>query len=596
MAIEDQAVRQAVETVRNRVDALGVAEPFIGRQGTDRILIQLPGVDDPGRVKEIIGTTGLLELKLVDDKGGPYAKAEDATASYGGAIPSELVVVEGFSEDTEARTRTPVYYVLKRASVVTGRDLKNARVSRDKFNQPAVEFFLNAAGAVKFGDATGRNVGKHLAIVLDNRVQSAPVINSRIDSNGIIEGNFTQEKADALTLVLKSGALPAEMIILEERTVGPSLGLDSIRKGVLASIVGMFLVFVATIFYYHLAGVNAVVALILNAIILLGAMAWLNATLTLPGIAGFILTIGMAVDSNVLIFERIREEMDNGKAPRAAIDLGFKRAFGTIIDTHVTTISAAAFLFQFGTGPVRGFAVTLVIGLAASMFTAVFVSHLLFDLDLRVEAEGRDDLHLTGRTRTRASLQEHPHRLPRRQVDLHRGLDRPFAHRPRLAPPQGGTAARHRLHGRRADRLRVQPEARREPDPVDRRVGGRQDRLRPALRQGREERGAPPDPDGEEGRARRFPRGDGCPPEGPLPEGDGTRRLRPEPERAGRPPRQAPRGRPGEVRRTPVRRPEDGVHADRAGDHREAVGGDPLPDDRRGGLARRASRPRPPPG
>ncbi len=380
LAIEDQAVRQAVETVRNRVDALGVAEPFIGRQGTDRVLIQLPGVDDPARVKEIIGTTGLLELKLVDDKGGPYPTAEAAAAAYGGTIPPDLVVVEGFSEDTEARTRTPVYYGLKRASVITGRDLKNARVGRDKFNQPAVEFFLNATGATKFGDATGRNVGKRLAIVLDNRVQSAPVINSQIKDTGIIEGNFTLERAEALTLVLKSGALPAEMVSLEERTVGPSLGLDSIRQGVLAAVVGMLLVFVATVLYYRLAGVNAVVALVLNALILLGAMAWINATLTLPGIAGFILTIGMAVDSNVLIFERIREEMDGGKAPRAAIDLGFKRAFGTIIDTHVTTISAAAFLFQFGTGPVRGFAVTLVIGLAASMFTAVFVSHLLFDL------------------------------------------------------------------------------------------------------------------------------------------------------------------------------------------------------------------------
>jgi preprotein translocase subunit SecD len=380
LAIEDQAVRQAVETVRNRVDALGVAEPFIGRQGTDRILIQLPGVDDPARVKEIIGTTGLLELKLVDDRGGPYPARDAVTAAYGGALPADLMVVEGFSEDSEARTRTPVYYVLKRASVITGRDLKNARVGRDKFNQPAVEFFLNAAGAVKFGDATGRNVGKRLAIVLDNRVQSAPVINSQIKDTGIIEGNFTLERAEALTLVLKSGALPAEMISLEERTVGPSLGLDSIRQGVLAAVVGMLLVFVATVLYYRLAGVNAVLALILNAIILLGAMAWINATLTLPGIAGFILTIGMAVDSNVLIFERIREEMDGGKAPRAAIDLGFKRAFGTIVDTHVTTIAASAFLFQFGTGPVRGFAVTLVIGLAASMFTAVFVSHLLFDL------------------------------------------------------------------------------------------------------------------------------------------------------------------------------------------------------------------------
>ncbi len=380
ITIEDQAVRQAVETVRNRVDALGVAEPFIGRQGTDRILIQLPGVDDPARVKEIIGTTGLLELKLVDDKGGPYPAADAAAAAYGGTIPQDLVVVEGFSEDSEARTRTTVYYVLKRASVITGRDLKNARVGRDKFNQPAVEFFLNAAGAVKFGDATGRNVGKRIAIVLDNRVQSAPVINSQIKDTGIIEGNFTLDRADALTLVLKSGALPAQMISLEERTVGPSLGLDSIRQGILAAIVGMVLVFIATVLYYRLAGVNAVLALIFNAVILLGAMAWINATLTLPGIAGFILTIGMAVDSNVLIFERIREEMDGGKAPKPAIDLGFKRAFGTIIDTHVTTISAAAFLFQFGTGPVRGFAVTLVIGLAASMFTAVFVSHLLFDL------------------------------------------------------------------------------------------------------------------------------------------------------------------------------------------------------------------------
>jgi preprotein translocase subunit SecD len=227
---------------------------------------------------------------------------------------------------------------------------------------------------------TGENIGKRLAIVLDRRVQSAPVINGKIESNGIIEGNFTAEKAEALTLVLRSGALPAEMIILEERTVGPSLGLDSIKQGVLASIVGMLLVFVAVVVYYRLAGVNAVVALVLNAIFLLGAMAWINATLTLPGIAGFILTIGMAVDSNVLIFERIREEIDGGKAPLNGIDVGFKKAFGTIIDTHVTTICAAAFLFQFGTGPVKGFAVTLVIGLLASVFTAVFVSHLLFDL------------------------------------------------------------------------------------------------------------------------------------------------------------------------------------------------------------------------
>jgi preprotein translocase subunit SecD len=380
MQIEDQSVRQAVETIRNRVDALGVTEPVIQRQSTDRILVQLPGVDDPSRVKEIIGTTGLLSLTLVDDKGGPYGSQEALLQAYGGTVPPDLEVVEGFNEDSESRIRTPVFYGLRRAATVTGRDLKNARVGHDKYNQAAVEFFLNAVGAEKFGRVTGENIGKRLAIVLDRRVQSAPVINGKIESNGIIEGNFTPEKAEALTLVLRSGALPAEMIILEERTVGPSLGLDSIKQGVMASIVGMLLVFAAMVIYYRLAGVNAVVALLLNAVFLLGAMAWINATLTLPGIAGFILTIGMAVDSNVLIFERIREELDGGKAPRNGIDIGFKKAFGTIIDTHVTTIAAAAFLFQFGTGPVKGFAVTLVIGLLASVFTAVFVSRLLFDI------------------------------------------------------------------------------------------------------------------------------------------------------------------------------------------------------------------------
>ncbi len=383
MQIEDQSVRQAVETIRNRVDALGVTEPVIQRQSTDRILVQLPGVDDPSRVKEIIGTTGLLSLTLVDDKGGPYGSQEALLQAYAGAFPAELEIVEGFNEDSESRIRTPVFYGLKRAAAVTGRDLKNARVGHDKYNQPAVEFFLNAVGAEKFGRVTGENIGKRLAIVLDRRVQSAPVINGKIESNGIIEGNFTADKAEALTLVLRSGALPAEMIVLEERTVGPSLGLDSIKQGVLASVVGMLLVFVAMVVYYRLAGVNAVLALLLNAVFLLGAMAWINATLTLPGIAGFILTIGMAVDSNVLIFERIREEIDGGKAPLNGVDIGFKKAFGTIIDTHVTTISAAAFLFQFGTGPVKGFAVTLVIGLLASVFTAVFVSHLLFDLFYR---------------------------------------------------------------------------------------------------------------------------------------------------------------------------------------------------------------------
>ena len=379
MQIEDQSVRQAVETIRNRVDALGVTEPVIQRQSTDRILVQLPGVDDPSRVKEIIGTTGLLSLTLVDDKGGPYGSQEALLQAYGGTVPPELEVVEGFNEDSESRIRTPVFYGLKRAAAVTGRDLKNARVGHDKYNQAAVEFFLNAVGAEKFGRVTGENIGKRLAIVLDRRVQSAPVINGKIESNGIIEGNFTPEKAEALTLVLRSGALPAEMIVLEERTVGPSLGLDSIKQGVLASVVGMLLVFVAMVIYYRLAGVNAVVALLLNAIFLLGAMAWINATLTLPGIAGFILTIGMAVDSNVLIFERIREEHALGKSILNSISLGFSRAFSAIFDSNLTTIISAVFLFQFGTGPIKGFAVTLIISLVANMFTAVFVSHWIFD-------------------------------------------------------------------------------------------------------------------------------------------------------------------------------------------------------------------------
>ncbi len=378
--IEDQAVAQAVQTIRNRVDALGVAEPAIQRQGADRILVQLPGVDDPSRVREIIGTTGLLELKLVDDRGGPHPTQEAALAAYGGTIPPDLELVPGFREDADTRTRTINYYVLRRAAAVTGRDLKTARVGHGREGEPAVEFFLKADGANKFAKVTGENINKHLAIVLDKKVQSAPNIESQIRDQGIIRGSFTNEEADALALVLRSGALPAEMVVLEERTVGPSLGLDSIRKGVTASIVGMLLVYIATVLYYRLAGVNAVVALVLNAILLLGAMAWIGATLTLPGIAGFILTIGMAVDSNVLIFERIREEIEGGKAPKVAIDLGFKKAFATIIDTHLTTISAAAFLFFFGTGPVKGFAVTLVIGLAASVFTAVFVSRLLFDL------------------------------------------------------------------------------------------------------------------------------------------------------------------------------------------------------------------------
>jgi len=372
----ENAVSQAIETIRNRVDEFGVAEPLIAREGADRILVQLPGVDDPKRVKDLIKNTAFLELKLVDS--GPSDRTS-LLAAHGGQVPPDLELVEAKAESGQHQQ---LYYLVRKSAVITGRDLKNARPGRTgQFGQIGVTFFLTAAGAEKFAAATGANVGKQLAIILDNRVQSAPRINERISDQGVIQGSFTQEEANDLALVLRAGALPAGLTYLEERTVGPSLGADSIRNGVTASVVGALLVFVAVVVYYRRAGWNAVLALLLNAILLAGAMSLLNATLTLPGIAGFILTIGMAVDSNVLIFERIREELRNGRAPKAAIENGFSKAFATIIDTHITIIISAIFLFQFGTGPVKGFAVTLVIGLLISVFTAVFVSHTIFDLE-----------------------------------------------------------------------------------------------------------------------------------------------------------------------------------------------------------------------
>ena len=380
-SIEDTAVTQAIETIRNRIDEFGVAEPLIAREGTDRILVQLPGIDDPKRVKDLIRSTAFLELKLVDRKDGqdlgPADKAS-LLARYNNQIPQDLELVEG---KAVAGERQSGWYVVQKAAVITGRDLKNARPSRQQMGGNTVTFFLTPSGAEKFGEATGKNVGRRLAIVLDKRVQSAPSIRDRITDTGQIEGSFTAEEANDLALVLRAGALPAGLTYLEERTVGPSLGLDSIRKGITASIAGALLVFVAVVFYYRRAGWNAVLALILNAILLMGAMALFDATLTLPGIAGFILTIGMAVDSNVLIFERIREELRAGRAPKTAIENGFSKAFATIIDTHITVIISAVFLFQFGTGPVKGFAVTLIIGLLISVFTAVFVSHTIFELE-----------------------------------------------------------------------------------------------------------------------------------------------------------------------------------------------------------------------
>lgn len=371
--IADNAVAQAVETIRNRVDEFGVSEPLIARQGTDRILVQLPGIDDPKRVKDLIKNTAFLELKLVVE--GPSPDRAALAAKHAGNPQVEIV-----ESKVEIGQRESTWYAVQTAAAITGRDLRNARPTQGQFSNNHVSFFLNAGGASKFSDVTGKNIGKQLAIILDDRVQSAPTIESKIEAEGQITGSFTPEEANDLALVLRAGALPAGLTYLEERTVGPSLGLDSIRKGLTASLVGAVLVFIAVVLYYRLAGLNAVLALVLNAIMLLGAMALFNATLTLPGIAGFILTIGMAVDSNVLIFERIREELRSGRAPKTAIANGFSKAFATIIDTHLTVIISAVFLFQFGTGPVKGFAVTLILGLLISVFTAVFVSHTIFEL------------------------------------------------------------------------------------------------------------------------------------------------------------------------------------------------------------------------
>jgi preprotein translocase subunit SecD len=386
-SLERDTVSQAVETIRNRVDALGVTEPIIAPESGNRIVIQLPGVDDSARVKDIIKTTAQLQFRLVEqDATGAQMVGPDPKSVLDRVSPArrpEVEVLPGSREDEYGRTVGIEYYAISRTVTVTGRDLKTARVQKSQLGTPNIGFSLTPDGARKFGELTGANVNHHLAIVLDNRVVSAPNIKSRIDDSGVIEGQYTQQQANDLALILRSGSLPASLTTLEERTVGPSLGRDSIRQGVRASVIGFVLLVVAVIFYYRRSGINAVLALLLNLVILLGMMAYFHATLTLPGIAGIILTLGMAVDSNVLVFERIREEFREGKTVRAAIENGFSRAFGTIIDTHMTTIISALFLFQFGTGPIKGFAVTLLIGLAASVFTAFFVSRVIFDIEYR---------------------------------------------------------------------------------------------------------------------------------------------------------------------------------------------------------------------
>lgn len=376
--IRDQAVKKALETINNRVDQFGVSEPRISRQGIegDRILIQLPGVDDPGRVKDIISKTAFLEFKEV--LGGPAPDRSSLLQATGGTAPDDAEVKIGSRMGVDGKVVGRDYYLLKKSAIMTGRDLRTARRSQDEFGQPNVRFDLIPSAADKFGAYTESHIGTPMAIVLDAKVMSAPVIRARITDSGVIEGNYTVDEAEDLALILRAGALPASLVYLEERTVGPSLGHDSVVRGVRAAVAGLILVMGFMIFYYKFSGFNADLALALNLLLLMGAMAYFGATLTLPGIAGVILTIGMAVDANVLIFERVREELAIGKTVRAAIDTGFGRAFGTILDANLTTLIAALFLFQFGTGPVKGFAVTLTIGIVASMFTAVYVSRTIY--------------------------------------------------------------------------------------------------------------------------------------------------------------------------------------------------------------------------
>jgi preprotein translocase subunit SecD len=381
--IRKGAIDQALETIRNRIDQFGVAEPEITLQGTDRILIQLPGIKDPQRAIDLIGRTALLEFKLVDEEGN-LDEALKGNAPEGSIIFYQRYV----DPKTGGVKKTP--FLLKEKTLMTGEVLKDARVSIDtQFNEPYVALEFDDIGAKLFEQITGANVKKRLAIILDDNVYSAPVIQERIGGGRAqITGRFDMKEAGDLAIVLRAGALPAPVKILEQRSVGPSLGQDSIRKGIISTLVSAAMVALFMIFYYRVSGAIADIALILNILFVMGTLAIFRATLTLPGIAGLVLSIGMAVDANILIHERIKEELRWGKTVRAAIDEGYRRAFITILDSNLTTLFAALFLYQFGTGPVKGFAVTLSIGLLANIFTAVYVTRWAFDfLTLKVKVK-----------------------------------------------------------------------------------------------------------------------------------------------------------------------------------------------------------------
>jgi preprotein translocase subunit SecD len=381
-AIRQRTMAQSEETIRRRIDALGLTEPVVAPYGQadNELVVELPGEGDPNRAKSVIQAGGQLELRRVADP-SLYPSEAAALAAHGGVLPPGTEIVPAKSTDPAMPAGV---YIVDRTPIVTGRDLRSAtaQLSTEMPGTYEVSFTLSTEAARRFGPFTEQNIGRPMAIMLDKRVETAPTIQGRIEDMGRITGRFGQQEANDLALVLRAGALPASIIYQEERTVGPSLGADSIRHGVQASVVALIAVMAFMVVYYRLSGVNAVVALLLNLLILMAALAYFGAVLTLPGIAGVILTIGMGVDSNVLIFERVREELRAGKAAASAVDLGFKRAFLTIVDTHVTTVVSAAFLMIFGTGPVRGFAVTLMIGLVANLFTAVYVSRVIFDWHL----------------------------------------------------------------------------------------------------------------------------------------------------------------------------------------------------------------------
>ncbi|MBE0599326.1 MAG: protein translocase subunit SecD [Desulfuromonadales bacterium] len=373
-AIKDYAVRQALETMRNRVDQFGVSEPTLQRQSDNRILIQLPGIKDPERAIALLGKTARLEFKMVAEE----VNLEDALR---GNLPpgTQLLYERRVDPRTGTASETPL--VVQEKTVLTGDLLSDAQVRIDtRFNDPYVSIDFNAVGARRFDQITAANVGKRMAIVLDDTVYSAPVIRERISGGSAqVSGSFTEQEATDLAIVQRAGSLPAPVKILEDRTVGPSLGHDSIRQGVVSILIGGLLVILVMVIYYRLSGLIANTTLVLNIFFIMAMLSLFKATLTLPGIAGIVLTIGMAVDANVLIFERIREELRIGKTARAAVDAGFSKALSSIVDSNLTTLIAALVLFQFGTGPVKGFAVTLSIGIVSSMFTALVVSRLIFD-------------------------------------------------------------------------------------------------------------------------------------------------------------------------------------------------------------------------